>query len=168
MPRGVAKRFSQRRASTIFLRVPSADWQAVSRGRIREFRASPGNVPQLWGVPLPTLVVAYRQRRRVEEFEHRLMLLEDLRTEALGAITEDGLTAAGYTGEQARARFRREWMIRHKRRFEPLRKVMVFTVRPVQWEQDIEAAATSLVGHLYGDFLKEESNGRAVLARTGA
>lgn len=168
MPGAVAKRFSQRRASTIFLRVPSADWQAVSRGRIREFRASPGNVPQLWGVPLPTLVVAYRQRRRVEEFDHRLMLLEAVRTEALGAITEEGLAAAGYTGEKARPRFRREWMIRHKRRFEPLRRVMVFTVRQIKWEQDIEAASTSLVAHLYGDFLREDANGRAVLARAGA
>lgn len=167
MPGAIAKRFSQRRASTIFLRVPSADWQAVSRGRIREFRASPGNVPQLWGVPLPTLVVAYRQRRRAEEFDHRLMLLEDVRTEALGAITEEGLTAAGYTGEQARPRFRRDWMIRHKRRFEPLHRVMVFTVRPVQ-SDDIEATAVSLVAHLYGDFLREDANGRAVLARAGA
>jgi hypothetical protein len=140
----------------VFLRVPSQEWPAVNSGRVREFRASIGNVPQLFNVPLPTLVVAYRKRRATGDYEYRLMTLEGIRQEALGAINEEGLRLAGYTGENARARFRRDWMNREKRRFEPLRKVMVFTVRPFT-EDDIDLTGRRLVEHLYGEFIAERS-----------
>jgi hypothetical protein len=156
MPARVERPLRQRSSKTVFLRVPSQEWPAVNSGRVREFRASIGNVPQLFNVPLPTLVVAYRKRRATGDYEYRLMTLEGIRQEALGAINEEGLRLAGYTGENARARFRRDWMNREKRRFEPLRKVMVFTVRPFT-EDDIDLTGRRLVEHLYGEFIAERS-----------
>jgi hypothetical protein len=54
------KPWTQHRASTIFLRVPTADWIAVRHGKTREFRAESGKVSQLWHVSCPVPVVAYR------------------------------------------------------------------------------------------------------------
>lgn len=83
------------------------------------------------------------------------MILEATRWEALGAITDEGLIAAGYSGENGRALFRREWMIHNKRRFEPLMRVMVFTVRPYA-EDLLPRLGEALVQHLYGEFLDEQ------------
>jgi hypothetical protein len=149
-----SKPFEQHRASTVFLRVPTADWPLVITGVRREFRAAQGNVPQLWTVPLPTLCVCYRKRRAAGDYDHRLMVLEDVRQERLCEISEAGLRDAGYDGtrEEAYAAFRRDWMIREKRKFAPTRKVMVFRVRKVE-KQDVATAAFSLLNFLYGDFL---------------
>lgn len=155
MPRPVEPRpLKGHQAKTLFLRVPTWSWALVSTGRISEFRAAAGNAPQFWGVPLPTLAVAYRPRLKVGEYDYRLMFLEDVRREALGTITDDGLARAGYEGEDAFARFRRDWMIREKKRFEPLRTVFVYRVRPVA-EADLAVVGLSLVGHLYGEYLGE-------------
>lgn len=168
MPGHVGRPLRQHQAKTVFLRVPSAVWPLVSAGRVSEFRASVGNAPQLWNVPLPTLALAYR-RQRAKHYEYLLMVLEAVRREALGAITDDGLAAAGYTGDGAMARFRRDWMIREKRRFEPLRTVFVYTVRTVK-PGDLELVGVALVNHLYGDYLAQEAQARprTVSAERGA
>jgi hypothetical protein len=41
------KPWTQHRASTIFLRVPTADWIAVRHGKKREFRSESGKISQL-------------------------------------------------------------------------------------------------------------------------
>lgn len=164
MPPRDPRPLKQRQAKTLFLRVPARDWSNVSGGRVREFRAAIGNVPQLWNVPLPTLVVAYRKRKATGDYDYRLMTLEGVRQEELRSITEEGLALAGYTGADARARFRREWMIREKRRFEPRRKVMVFTVRPVE-EGDLERTGAALVERLYGEYLAKGVDERAAVVR---
>lgn len=152
MPRPVEPRpLKQRRVKTLFIRVPTWAWAMVSTGRVSEFRAAVGNVPQLGSVPLPTLAVAYRPRLKVGEYDYRLMLLEGVRREALGTIGDDGLRRAGYTGENAFARFRRDWMINEKKRFEPLRVVFVFRVRPL-YDEDLVEVGLALVEHLYGEF----------------
>lgn len=154
MTDGSPKPFEQRRASTIFLRVPSGDWPLVITGRRREFRAASGNAPQLWHVALPTLCVCYRKRRAAGDYDWRLMVLEDVRQERLGSITEEGLRLAGYDGarNEAFARFRREWVLREKRKFTPTRKVFVFRVRKVV-DDDYGRMAQTLLTHLYGEFL---------------
>jgi hypothetical protein len=141
------------------LRVPSPVWPMVSTGRVSEFRAATGNVPQLWRVPLPTLAVAYRRRLSASDYDYRLMVLEAIRREALGAITEEGLAAAGYVGDNPRGRFRRDWMIAEKKKFEPLRTVVVFTVRPVQ-DGDKRRIGEAIVDHLYGDYIAQEAHTR--------
>src|SRR5437762_14049177 len=68
MPRPVEPRpLKQRRLKTIFLRVPTWAWAMVSTGRVSEFRAAVGNVPQLGRAPLPTPAVIYRPRLKVGE-----------------------------------------------------------------------------------------------------
>lgn len=157
MPRRVEPRpLKQHQLKTVLLRVPTPVWPQVSTGRVREFRAATGNAPQLWKVPTPTLAVAYRRRHTVN-IDYRLMVLERVRQEMLSAITEDGLAAAGYTGPDALARFRRDWMISEKRRFEPLRKVFVYTVRPVD-VGDVNHLGRELIDHLYGDYFAQDAH----------
>lgn len=131
----------------------------MSAGQVSEFRAASGNAPQLWKVPLPTLAVVYRRQLSVTAYDYRLMLLEGVRQEALGTITDEGLARAGFEGPDAFKRFRRDWTINEKKRFEPLRAVFVYTVRPVQ-PGDLEAAGLALVEHLYGDYLAQEAQTR--------
>lgn len=167
MPRRLNKPgrpLKQHQASTVFLRVPTATWPLVSTGKVTEFRAATGNAPQLWKVPLPTLAVTYRRQIAVAQYDYRLMLLEAVRQEALGTITDEGLARAGYTGEQAFAAFRRDWTIHEKKRFEPLRTVFVYTVRGVE-PDDLGDVGLALVNHLYGDYTKDGSRPRTVLAR---
>lgn len=139
------------------LRVPTPVWPDVSTGRIREFRAATGNAPQLWRVPTPVPAVLYR-RRQQGEYDFRLMVLERVRQEMLAAITDEGLAAAGYVGPGAMARFRRDWMISEKRRFEPLRKVFVYTVRPTDGVTDLLDLGATLLDHLYGDYLDQDAH----------
>lgn len=143
----------QHRIKTCFLRVPSPVWPLISTGQVSEFRAATGNAPQLWNVPLPTLAVTFRKRHSAD-YDYRVMTLLGVRREALGTISDVGLAAAGYEGEDAFARFRRDWCIAEKKRFEPLRMVFVYTVRPVQ-PGDREAVGLALVEFLYGDHAQE-------------
>jgi hypothetical protein len=151
---------AQHQAKTVFVRCPSAMWSAVSTGKVTEFRAATGNAPQLWKCPLPTLAVIYRRRPAIAQWDYRVMLLEAIRREALATISMEGLARAGYQGErpEAFARFRRDWCIHEKKRFEPLRTVIVFTVRLAQ-EGDRDAVGRALVEHLYGDHAKETLTG---------
>jgi hypothetical protein len=151
VPPRVARAHRQRQASTLFLRVPTQDWRRVIRGEITEFRAAPGNVPQMLQVVLPTAVVAYRIH--AGKHDTKLMLLEAVRQEALGTISVEGLRAAGFRDSDpaiARSRFRRDWISRTRRRFPPLKRVFVFTVRPFSPE-DVATCAWRLFDHLYGE-----------------
>jgi hypothetical protein len=142
------KPWTQHRASTIFLRVPSADWAAVRHGRKREFRAQSGKVSQLWNVECPVPVVAYK----VDSFgryESALMILEAVWREPLGAISAESLNAEGF---ESFAHFRRYWCLREKRLFRPLHMTTVFRVRPWQPEDDRDMA-NALLQRLYGEFL---------------
>lgn len=146
--------FEQHRASTIFLRVPTEEWPHVASGRRREFRASSGNAPQLWNVVTPTFAVCYRKRKASGDYDWQLMVLESVRQERLGSISDAGLVAAGYTGprDEAFARWRRDWMLREKKKFTPSRHVLVYGVRPIR-PGDREALGQKLLEHLYGEFL---------------
>jgi hypothetical protein len=146
------KPYTQRRASTVFLRVPYRDWPAVKRGYKTEFRAGSGDcaVPQLWDVPTPTTVVAYS----IHNGRHDccLMVLEELWQEPLGAISPESLANEGF---ESLAEFRTYWMQREHRRFTPTRQVFVYHVRPFL-AADIDVFAGRLFAHLYGEFLHAE------------
>jgi hypothetical protein len=141
------KPFQQHRASTTFLRVPAADWPLIARGAKTEFRGARGASSQLWSVEPPTPVVAYAIMRGVHE--GHLMLLEEVRREPLGAISDESLRREGFSSF---AEFRRYWMHREKRRFQPTREVFVYRVRP--WlPSDRTKMATMLFDRLYGDWV---------------
>lgn len=80
------------------------------------------------------------------------MLLEDVRQEVLGAISPESLAREGFTGSTAFEEFRRYWMARDRKLFQPTRKVFVYQLRPIR-PDDIEEQGERLVSHLYGDFL---------------
>ncbi len=141
------KPWKQRHAKTLFLRVPAADWQLVTRGRKTEFRAASGNASGLHFAETPTPVVAYMQRRG--KYESRLMVLEERRTEPLGSIDGEGLRREGFESFE---QFRRYWMQRERRRFRPTRDVVVYRVRP--WTpEDEDTFSTRLLAHLFGEWL---------------
>jgi hypothetical protein len=142
------KPWTQHRASTIFLRVPTADWTAVRHGIKREFRSESGKVSQLWNVECPVPVVAYRLDSH-GRYDSALMVLEVVWREPLGAISPESLEAEGF---ESFAHFRRAWCIREKRLFRPLHMTTVFRVRP--WDaEDNRAMADALLARLYGAFL---------------
>ena len=145
--------YTQRRLSTVFLRVPSRDWPAVKRGYKTEFRAGAGKnaVPQLFGVPTPIPVVAYTVRRG--EHDAQLMILERCWQEPLGAISADSLAAEGFEDLKE---FRAYWMEREHKRFTPTRQVFAYRVRAFR-EDDRAEAADRIFEHLYGEFAAELS-----------
>jgi len=147
------KPFTQVRQSTVFLRVPTTDWPLVKRGIKREFRSNTGRnkTPKLWHVEPPMPVVAYVVDQQGRH-DARLMVLEDMRSEPLGAISPESLELEGFA---SLAEFRRYWMKREGRRFQPTRPVYVYRLRP--WESgDAELMGRRLLERLYGDFVPQE------------
>jgi hypothetical protein len=142
--------FTQRRVSTTFLRVPVRDWPAVKRGYKTEFRAGVGKnaVPRLFSIQTPIPVVAYSVRNG--RHDAKLMVLEELWQEPLGAITDESLAREGFA---SLADFRTYWMAREHKRFTPTRQVFAYRVR--QWEpDDVEDLPGRIFEHLYGEFLQ--------------
>lgn len=142
--------FKQAKASTVFLRIPSVDWIAITHGLKSEFRASPSAVTQALNLDPPTAVVAYRKHPQYG-YASKLMVLEETWQEPLAAITEESLKREGFPDL---AHFRRYWIERERRRFAPTRKVRVFRVRPWQ-ETDRALFADRLFARLYGSFAPE-------------
>lgn len=143
--------FTQRQASTIFLRIPANEWVAITHGVKTEFRATPNSVTQALNLQTPTPVVAYRfVRGRGPDSSHdsKLMMLEETWQEPLAAISLESLEREGHADM---AHFRRYWMSRTRKRFAPTRMVRVFRVRP--WaEGDWQVSAEILMNRLYGEF----------------
>lgn len=139
--------YTQRTLKTIFLRVPWAEWTEITRGNKREFRGSPGAMPTMFSVEVPTPVVAYR-KHPAHGYDAQIMILEDHWQEPLGAISAGSLEREGFPDV---AHFRRYWMRRERKRFRPTKLVSVYLVRP--WENgDERAFADLLLERLYGAF----------------
>lgn len=145
------KPYRQTRATTLFLRVPVAEWQAVKRGVKREFRAAPGAQGQMLSAEPPVPVVAYSVDRQGHH-DARLMVLDRMWREPLGAISPESLAAEGCAGL---AEFRRRWMLTNRKRFTPTRIVSVFVVRPWREGLDERAMADRLLDHLYSEWIEE-------------
>lgn len=148
------KPYQQFRTSTTFLRVPIIDWPAVKRGLKSEFRSGWGKnkTPKLFQVSPPTPVVAYAISS-TGEYDARLMVLEDIWLEPLGAISPESLAREGF---ESLAQFRRYWLEREGRRFTPTRQVFAYRVRP--WADGDEALmGRALLDRLYGEFLPERA-----------
>lgn len=145
------KPYAQVRTSTTFLRVPTYDWPAVKRGIKTEFRSGWGKnkTPKLFQVKAPTPVVAYTVNGR-GEYDARLMVLEDIWLEPLGAISPESLEREGFRNLKE---FRSYWLEREGRRFTPTRQVFVYRVRPWVAGEDEHRMGQALLQRLYGDFL---------------
>ena len=142
--------FAQHRLSTTFVRVHADDWPAVKNGIKREFRGGRGASSRTFNVECPTPVVAYCIRAP-NDYEARVMVLTNTWQEPLGAISDQSLAAEGF---DTLAAFRRYWMLRERKRFQPTRMVFVYQVRP--WEpDDLTELGVKLIDRLYGDFLEQ-------------
>jgi hypothetical protein len=144
------KPYSQRQASTIFVRVHSDDWHAVKGGYKREIRSRQSSLTVLQGLSLPTPCVAFRFHRQYG-YDAVLMVLEAVWREPLGAISDESIAAEGYA---TMADFRRAWIIREKRRFPLLAPVTVYKVRP-RTPEDAAGMGEALLRQLYGEFLAD-------------
>jgi hypothetical protein len=141
------KPYKQRKASTVFLRIPPGDYSAIARGAKTEFRGASGRVSGLHFVQPPTPVVGYTER--LGKYKSTLLVLEKRWTEPLGAISDESLRNEGF---ESLAHFRRYWMDRERRRFRPTRDVVVYRVRP--WNEDDQRVFSSrILDHLYGEWL---------------
>lgn len=142
--------YTQRHARTLFVRVPADDWPLVRRGMKKEFRGQLGRQSALWAnVACPTPVVAYAIVRG--SYDARLMILQSVRQEELGAITPESLQREGFeTFEE----FRRYWLRRERggSKFKPTRKVFVYGIRPWHPTDELEMGL-GLLKRLYGDFM---------------
>jgi hypothetical protein len=132
----------------VFVRVPRAEWAAVTIGVKREFRAGCGKHSPLWNVATPTLAIAYTIDA-LGRHHSAIMVLEDVWREPLGAISPASLAAEGF---DSLSEFRRHWMDREHKRFPPLRMTTVYRVRP--WKpDDNQKMADVMLRQLYGEFL---------------
>ena len=136
------------KVSTPFVRVPHAEWNAVKLGYKREFRTNTS--VSLFAVQTPTIVVAYAIDT-LGRYEAKLMVLEELWQEPLGAISPESLTAEGFA---TLAEFRKHWMSREHRRFRPTRNIFVYRVRLADAD-DLVEQGQRLVELIYGEFLPE-------------
>lgn len=149
--------YTQRHASTLFLRVPNGDWARVKIGEKTEFRTMPKESSRLLRCKTPTPVVAYTVRRALNQYDAALMVLQERRHEPLFAISEnpEAITREGFASYDE---FRRYWRARMKGVYRPMQMVRVWRVRP--WDREAGDAllfGLELLEHLYGDFLERAS-----------
>lgn len=118
--------------SRLYVRVPVAEWIEVKHGTKREFRTGvQNNLHVVNGqIELPTPVVAYSSPGH----DARVMVCTEAWKEPLGAISPESLANEGV---ETLAEFKQRWCARRERRFNPLKHVVVYRVRP--WSQDDEA-----------------------------
>lgn len=147
------KPYTQRRASTIFVRVPTREWAALRYGGKREFRAGSGKVSALWNVETPVPAVAYTVDS-LGRYEAALMVLEAVWREPLGAITEESLAAEGH---ETFGEFRLAWCRRERRRFPALTLTTAYRVRAWTADDDREMGDVML-RRLYGEFLRNRAH----------
>lgn len=147
--------YQQRHASTLFLRVPLADWARVVVGEKTEFRTRPKESSSLLRVYTPTPVVAYCANRG-GEYSSKLMVLEERRYETLFDVSmnPESVEREGFASYDE---FRRYWRKRRKGVYRPLERVHVWRVR--KWghdetgQLDDRTFAAAVLHHLYGEWL---------------
>jgi hypothetical protein len=143
------KPWTQRKATTVFLRVPREDWSAVKIGSKTEFRMPGGRgMSQLWSCKPPTPVVAYAILDG-ERYVSTLMILEAHWREPVAGISTESLEREGFPDM---AHFRRYWMRRTRRRFKPLQEVSVYRVSPFR-DEDRARMGLLLFNRLYGEHI---------------
>lgn len=146
--------FQQHRASTTFVRVHPDDWPYVKHGAKTEFRGGRGASSRTFNVDPPTPVVVYC-RLGPDRYESKLMVLTETWQEPLGAIGDESLRREGF---ETLAQFRRYWILRERKRFQPTRMVFVYRVRP--WGPgDVEELGVKIVERLYGEFMEPARGG---------
>lgn len=131
---------------TALIRVPPEDWIDVTRGNKTEFRTRRVPYKRKFYPPQPAVLV---RSSEALGWASKLMVLEGCWDEPLGAIGPESLRREGCADM---AEFRRRWVAKAGRPFEPMRTVRVFRVRSFT-DEDRAALADRLLEHLYGEWL---------------
>lgn len=118
-----------RRVSTRFIRIPARYWPDVIHGERREFRILDKQATRPDNLIAPCLVVGWREVGG--EYDSRLMVLERIWREHVGAITQESLEAEGHFGADAFQSFRHEWVDRTHRPFNLMQEVWAVRLRPL-------------------------------------
>jgi hypothetical protein len=127
--------------------VPHADWAAVKNGLKTEFRASANALTRAVEVHVPALVVAWTRSQGV--YESKLMVLEETFREPLMGMSAESLKREGF---ETFAQFRRYYVHRNRRLFEPMREVQAYRLRPYE-RGDLASVGLELVERLYQEHL---------------
>lgn len=136
-----------------WLRVPASEWLEVKHGVKNEFRNTMASV-SLSRIQKPTPVVTFtsaHNRFQQNEFDCRLMILEEAWREPLGAISQESLEREGF---ETLHDFKVHWTSKRRRRFNPLLPVYVYRVRHVEGDWKREWA-----DHLFNRLYPEELHG---------
>jgi hypothetical protein len=141
------KPFKQGQVRTTFIRVPAADWAAVTRGSKTEFRSMGGETTALWRAQTPCPVVLYKQAPG--GWASQLMVLEETWRERLIEMSPESIANEGFASFEE---FRAYWMRRERRKFAPMMTVSVYRVRGWR-EEDAAPMAMTILERLYGEFL---------------
>lgn len=143
--------YKQRRVSTLFLRVPLVDWPKVKLGEKTEFRTMPGEGSTLLRCYVPTPVVAYTVKPKIQEYDAKLMVLLDRRREPLWEISSqpDAIRREGF---ESYDEFRRYWRKRQRGVYRPMQVVWVWRIAPFTPDH-VRVLGSGMMEHLYGDFL---------------
>lgn len=138
-------------ALTLFLRIPRQDWAAVSNGLKTEFRGAANALTRSAEAQAPALIVAYAIDS-AGQHQSKLMVLEKTWREPLMAISPESLAREGFP---TFAHFRRYWMGRHRRYFEPMRTVQAYQLRLFK-PADLDEIGIALAKRLYQQHLPPE------------
>lgn len=109
-----------------WLRVPASEWLEVKHGVKDEYRNTRPSL-SLSRVQKPTPVIAFTVS--ANNFDSRLMVIEEAWKEPLGAISEESLRREGF---ETLREFKTHWTSRRRRRFNPLLPVYVYRVRHLE------------------------------------
>lgn len=143
----MGSRFVKPRISRLYLRIPKVDWPSVTQGRKTELRANGRGTPHT-ELRTPTPIVAYAVGVAGPRF--KLMVVEDVWEEPVGAISDESLAREGF---KTRREFRAYWRKRnHTHEWRPLTVTRVFRVRPFTSE-DRAPLADALFDRLYGEYV---------------
>ena len=143
------------RVSTKFLRIPQVDWAAVVTGHKTELRRVHGKAfgerlhgPAPGCLVLPEVAVGWRKTRVPAGHEYRLLVIEEVWEEPLGAISPESLEREGCSSIEE---FRRYWNGRERHPFPPLATAVAWRFHPLP-ESERADAANRIFQRLYGRF----------------
>lgn len=144
----------QRRARSVYIRVPRVDFPHVRIGRKRQFRITELGQRRSGPPTLPAAIVVWCLNAYVDEPEESLVFCERSWSERLGEISPDSIAREGFA---TRAEYIAYWRrYRHPdHSWNPLQPVTVFDVRPWR-EDDLLPCAAALYEHLYPGHLGAE------------
>lgn len=152
MAHALQNKLPRGRAITAFLRIPWAEWDAVTRGAKTELRWTGARTPLPERFQCPELIVAFTINPFTREPLVRLLVIEASWRELLGSISAESLEREGCASlDEFRAYWKRRFK-RSRRQFAPRAQVVAYRVRPYEPDRDRRTMADMLFDRLWGAY----------------